>query len=86
MVDSVTQWWSWILCGIGVTGLYVAARTPRIGWRINIGAQVLWATYGLATRQWGFVVSAVAYGAVFIRMLIFQEKRESGRDPQVHAG
>lgn len=61
--------WSYLLATIGVTGLYIAAKNPKLGWRINIGAQVLWLVYAVVTQQWGFIVSALAYGFVYIRLL-----------------
>ena len=59
--------WSWILTAVGVTGLYFAGRHRRIGWAIGIAAQVLWVAYALATDQHGFLVSAAAYGWVYVK-------------------
>lgn len=61
--------WSYVLTAIGVTGLYIAAKRPRVGWWFNIGAQLVWITYAVATRQWGFLVSAGAYAFVYVRLL-----------------
>jgi len=63
----VTQWWSWLLTAIGVTGLYFAGSSRKLGWAIGLGAQVLWIAYAIATRQWGFIASAFAYGSVYTR-------------------
>ncbi|MDX3637687.1 hypothetical protein PV728_47455 [Streptomyces europaeiscabiei] len=60
-------WWSWILTAVGVTGLYFAGRRRALGWAIGLGAQVLWIAYALTTRQYGFLVSAGAYGWVYAR-------------------
>ena len=59
--------WSWLLTAVGVTGLYFAGSKKRWGWAIGLGAQALWIAYALATRQYGFLVSAVAYGFVYGR-------------------
>jgi hypothetical protein len=61
--------WSYGLAAIGITGLYVAANRPRIGWWFNIVAQVAWLAYAVATRQWGFLLTAVAYAYVYARLL-----------------
>lgn len=61
------QWWSWVLAGIGVTGLYFAGSNRAVGWAIGLAVQVLWIGYAFATRQWGFIFSAIAYSAVNIR-------------------
>jgi hypothetical protein len=61
----VNQIWSWVLTAVGVSGLYLAGRRSWAGWAIGLGAQVLWLAYAIATRQWGFIVSAFAYGSVY---------------------
>lgn len=63
----VPWWWSWLLTAVGVTGLYLAGSKKRLGWLVGIGAQGLWIAYALATEQYGFLASALAYGAVYVR-------------------
>jgi len=63
----VSAWWSWLLTAVGVTGLFLAGSRRVVGWRVGIGAQGLWVAYALATRQYGFLVSAFAYGTVYVR-------------------
>lgn len=63
-------WWSWLLTVVGVTGLYLAGRRSRWGWAIGLGAQVLWIAYALVSRQYGFIASALAYGAVYTRNVV----------------
>lgn len=59
--------WSFILAAIGITGLILAGKKMKIGWAIGLAAQVLWIVYALVTHQWGFIFSALAYGAVYAR-------------------
>ena len=59
--------WSYLLTAVGVFGLYLAGRKDRRGWMVGIGAQVLWIAYATATHQWGFYVSALAYGWVYAK-------------------
>jgi hypothetical protein len=61
--------WSIGLAAIGIAGLWLAGAQKRIGWAIGLTAQLLWATYGITTGQWGFLASAAAYGAVYARNL-----------------
>jgi hypothetical protein len=61
--------WSYCLAAVGITGLWLAARYPRTGWWINIGAQGLWFAYGLTTGQQGFLITAVVYAYVYARLL-----------------
>jgi hypothetical protein len=65
----VSPLWSYGLAAVGVTGLFVAATHPRIGWWLNIAAQVAWVAYAITTRQWGFLASAMAYAVAYIRLL-----------------
>ena len=63
----VPIWWSILLTAVGVLGLWVAGRRSAWGWAIGIAAQALWIAYAVATRQWGFIASALAYGWVYSR-------------------
>lgn len=71
--------WSFALAAIGVLGLLVAGKRRWQGWAIGLGAQALWIAYAIATRQWGFIASALAYGAVYGRNMLAwrREQRES---------
>ena len=60
-------WWSWLLAAVGVTGLWLAGRDNKTGWVIGLAAQLLWLAYAITTRQWGFLVTAFAYGIVYAR-------------------
>lgn len=71
--------WSLVLAAVGVLGLFIAGRKHWAGWAIGLGAQVLWVIYALVTRQYGFLASAFAYGAVYgnnLRRWVADEKKE----------
>ncbi len=72
----MSQWWSWLLTAVGVTGLYFAGSRKRLGWAIGIAAQALWIAYALATSQYGFFASAVSYGWVYSRNFLRWKKDE----------
>jgi hypothetical protein len=57
--------WSWVLTAVGVLGLYLAGRKRWEGWLVGLSAQALWLAYAVSTRQYGFIVSAFAYGWVY---------------------
>lgn len=57
--------WSLVLAAVGVLGLYLAGRKSWTGWAIGLGAQGLWVAYALVTKQYGFLISAGAYGLVY---------------------
>jgi hypothetical protein len=75
----MSQWWSWILTAAGVTGLWLAGSSKKAGWALGIGAQALWISYSIATRQWGFLASAFAYGTVYTRNWL-RWRRDAARE------
>lgn len=80
----MNQAWSWILTAVGVFGLYLAGRKNRAGWAVGIGAQVLWLTYAVTTRQWGFIVSAFAYGGVYLKNFLAWRKEARMNEALFH--
>lgn len=72
--------WSWILMAVGVFGLWLAGRKSQWGWAVGFFAQLLWMAYAITTQQWGFIVSAVAYGAVYARNW-WKWRRQSAIEP-----
>jgi hypothetical protein len=65
----VSAIWSYALAVLGITGLLIAANRPKVGWWFNIAAQTAWIAYAVATRQWGFLASALAYAFAYVRLL-----------------
>jgi len=63
----MNPYWSYLLTAVGVLGLYLAGRRYWWAWLVGLVAQVLWVAYAVATEQWGFIVSAFAYGWVYAR-------------------
>jgi nicotinamide riboside transporter PnuC len=57
-------WWSISLSLIGIIGLHIAGRKSQWGWFIGMGAQILWIIFAIVTNQYGFILSALAYGTV----------------------
>ncbi len=76
----MSQWWSWVLAAIGVAGMYLVGRRKTYGWAVGLLAQTLWITYAVATRQWGFVASAFAYGLVNAQALARWRGADRRRD------
>lgn len=73
------MWWSWILTAVGVTGLYFAGKNNKMGWAIGIFAQTLWTAYALSTKQYGFLVSAGAYGWIYVKNYLAWRKIDRSR-------
>jgi hypothetical protein len=75
----IPWWWSWLLSGVGVTGLWLAGSRKKSGWLLNMLAQVLWITYAITTEQWGFVLGASAYFTVYARNYLKWYRQEHPR-------
>jgi len=67
-------YWSYILAAIGVTGIFFVGRKTIWGWHILLVNEALWITYAIITKQYGFILSAIAYAAVYIRSYIHWSK------------
>lgn len=61
------MWWSWVLTAIGLTGLWLVTRKDQRGFLVGVAVQALWIAYAVVTHQWGFIVSALAYGVLNAR-------------------
>lgn len=80
------QWWSWALMLVGVTGLYLAGlggRATIAGWIVGVAAQFLWFAYAIVTKQYGFIVSSLAYGSISAlnlrKAIVRQRKDDAGK-------
>ncbi len=61
------EYWSWILAVIGVAGIYFVGKKTLWGWFVLLFNEVIWTVYAVVTEQYGFIVSAIAYGVVYIK-------------------
>ena len=66
--------WSYVLAVIGVAGIYFVGRKTIWGWHILLVNEALWITYAIITKQYGFILSAIAYAAVYVRSYIHWSK------------
>lgn len=69
--------WSFVLAAVGIAGIYLAGRKSKWGWGLGLAAQVLWLVFALTTAQYGFILTAVAYGAVYAKNLWQWHREES---------
>jgi len=61
--------WSWLLSIVGAAGIYLAGKRDWRGWAVSLASEVLWTTYGITTKQYGFVFGSALYGTIFIKNL-----------------
>lgn len=72
--------WSYLLTAVGLVGLWFTIRKNPVGFLIAVGAQILWVTYAVVTHQWGFIVSAAAYGSFNLVGWLRWRREERTRD------
>lgn len=73
--------WSVVLATVGILGLYLAGSRNVLGWLVSFGAQVLWFIFAIVTKQYGFILSALAYGWVYGRnYLKWRREQEEPHD------
>lgn len=72
----MVEWWSWILAAIGVSGIFFVGQKTIWGWLILLCNEVLWTVYAIVTQQYGFIFSAVAYAAVYIRSYLHWKREQ----------
>jgi len=70
------EYWSWLLAAVGVTGIFLVGKKVVWAWLILLVNECIWIAYALSTKQYGFIVMATAYAAVYIRSYIHW-KREA---------
>jgi len=66
--------WSWVLAAIGVTGIFFVGRKVIWAWLLLLFNECLWIIYAVTTKQYGFIVAALAYAVVYIRSYIHWSK------------
>lgn len=81
----MSQYWSWALAIVGLTGMWLAGQHNKWGWAVSLCAQFIWITYALVTWQLGFVVSAIAYGSIYVRNFIKWRKLEYRKKEEENA-
>ncbi len=62
-------YWSALLSGTALIGLHLAGRQNPAGWALCILDEMLWIAYAIATAQWPFIASALAYTWVYYQNL-----------------
>ena len=74
---QIMQYWSWILAVIGVIGIYFVGRKHRWAWLWLIFNECLWVVYAVITDQYGFILAAVAYTAVYIKSFLHWRQEDT---------
>jgi nicotinamide riboside transporter PnuC len=56
-----------MLSGSGLLMLYLAGRKVWWAWLIGLVSEVMWFSYSITTKQYGFIVGSVPYTWVYAR-------------------
>lgn len=78
----MNEWWSWILTAAGIAGLLLAGSKRKVGWLLGFCIQPVWLVFAIVTEQYGFILSAVAYGSVYARNWIRWRREDRGAREQ----
>jgi hypothetical protein len=80
---------SWTLGAMAAIGLIIVGRKKTWGWLFLVFAQMMWITYGVTTRQYGFVASGMGFAALngynYIKWLKADLQSEKVRDLEMTA-
>ena len=60
-------WWSWLLAIWALLTYWLVGNKWRWCWYCGIAQEFAWIAYGALTRQWGFLVTALAFIVVYAR-------------------
>jgi nicotinamide riboside transporter PnuC len=68
--------WSFLLSAIGIVGILLAGSKRKVGWVVGFFVQPLWIIFAVTTEQYGFILNAVIYAAVYGRNWILWRRDE----------
>lgn len=68
--------WSWILAILGITGIFLVGRKTIWGWLVLCANEILWVTYALITKQYGFIAMAIAYVIIYVKSYVHWKKED----------
>lgn len=81
MEQLMSTYGSWVLAVIGVSGIYFVGRKDIWGWFVLLFNECLWTVYAITTKQYGFILAAIAYAAVYTRSYIHWSKEPVNQLP-----
>lgn len=71
--------WSVLLAATGLLGTALITFKKKSGWVVFILGEVLWIVYGVATAQWGFLGSGMAYLMLNVFALVRWHREDKER-------
>jgi nicotinamide riboside transporter PnuC len=74
-------YWSYLLAAIGVTGIFFVGRKTIWGWLVLCVNECIWIAYAIATKQYGFIIMALAYTAVYIKSYMGWKSESESETP-----
>lgn len=72
--------WPWGLSAVTLLGVWITGLKRREGWLVGLGAEGLWALWSVLYREWGSLVSAGVFAAIYARnWWLWRPARENGK-------
>jgi len=56
--------------------MFFVGKKNMLGWLVLLVNECLWIMYALVTKQYGFIVMALAYATVYIKSYVSWKKEE----------
>lgn len=76
MEQWMNDYASWILVSSGAAAMFTIGRKKRWGWLWFIFNEFMWTAYALVTKQYGFILGAIAYAVVGVKSFIHWKETE----------
>jgi hypothetical protein len=73
--------WSFLLSALGIVGLLLAGSKRKVGWLVGVAVQPLWIVFAITTQQYGFILNAGIYAAVYARNYILWRRSDHAAHP-----
>ncbi len=68
---------SLIMAAGGCLGLILAGQGKWYGWAVGLTMQPFWIAFGILTKGYGLIITALMYGTVYSRNLYKWRKEQS---------
>ena len=61
------MWWSFLLAGFSLAGIWIAGKRPRLGWLWCMAMEIPWTIWAISLKQYGFALLCSIYFFVYLR-------------------
>ena len=76
MEQWMNEYASYVLAASGVAAIYFIGKKRIWGWIWATLNEAMWIYYAVTTKQYGFILAAIAYSVVYIKSYMYWKKEE----------